>query len=44
MSIYLDPKNDVAFKEVFANDKSVCISMLNAFLPVEDPGMALNSP
>jgi predicted transposase/invertase (TIGR01784 family) len=39
MSAYLDPKNDTAFKEIFANDKPLCISLLNAFLPVEETGM-----
>jgi predicted transposase/invertase (TIGR01784 family) len=39
MPRYLDPKNDVTFKRVFAAHKHLCVSLLNALLPVEETGM-----
>ncbi|MDR3228201.1 MAG: Rpn family recombination-promoting nuclease/putative transposase [Puniceicoccales bacterium] len=34
MSCYLDPKADITFKRVFAQRKDLCISLLNALLPL----------
>lgn len=31
---YLDPKNDIAFKKIFGVHKDLCISLLNALLPL----------
>jgi predicted transposase/invertase (TIGR01784 family) len=39
MSIYLSPRNDVTFKRMFAKNKHLCMSLLNAFLPIEEAGM-----
>ena len=33
---YLDPKNDIAFKKIFGTHKDLCISLLNALLPLGD--------
>lgn len=35
---YLDPKNDIAFKKIFGTHKDLCISLLNALLPLPDGG------
>ena len=35
MPRYLDPKNDLTFKRVFGEHKHLCISLLNALLPLE---------
>ena len=37
MARYLDPKNDLAFKQVFGEHKHLCISLLNSMLPLEKP-------
>jgi predicted transposase/invertase (TIGR01784 family) len=34
MSCYLDPKFDIPFKRVFAEHKHLCVSLLNALLPL----------
>jgi predicted transposase/invertase (TIGR01784 family) len=34
MSRYLDPRTDITFKRVFAQRKDLCISLLNALLPL----------
>jgi predicted transposase/invertase (TIGR01784 family) len=34
MPRYLDPKNDLTFKKVFGGHKDLCISLLNAMLPL----------
>jgi hypothetical protein len=34
MARYLDPKNDLTFKKVFGEHKNLCISLLNAMLPL----------
>lgn len=34
--MYLDPKNDIAFKKVFGQHQQVLISFLNALLPLEE--------
>jgi len=36
MPKYLDPKNDVAFKKIFIENKDLMISFLNALLPLPD--------
>ena len=35
MPRYLDPKNDLTFKRVFGEHKHLCVSLLNALLPLE---------
>jgi predicted transposase/invertase (TIGR01784 family) len=35
MSRYLNPRNDIPFKRVFAQRKDLCISLLNALLPLK---------
>jgi predicted transposase/invertase (TIGR01784 family) len=35
MAHYLDPKGDIPFRKVFGKHKDLCISLLNALLPVE---------
>ena len=35
MGKYLDPKADLTFKKVFGEHKDLVISLLNAFLPLE---------
>lgn len=37
--IYLDPKNDVAFRKIFGEHKDLCISLLNALLPLPEDGL-----
>ncbi|MDR0995647.1 MAG: Rpn family recombination-promoting nuclease/putative transposase [Tannerella sp.] len=37
MAIYLDPKNDLIFKKIFGENEDLCISLLNALLPLDDP-------
>jgi predicted transposase/invertase (TIGR01784 family) len=36
--VYLDPKNDITFKKVFAQHPHLLISFLNALLPLEEGG------
>ena len=36
MAKYLDPKNDLTFKKVFGEHAHLCISLLNALLPLEE--------
>ena len=36
--VYLDPKNDITFKKVFAEHPHLLISFLNALLPLEEGG------
>lgn len=33
---YLDPKNDLTFKRVFGEHKNLCMSLLNAILPLKE--------
>ncbi|MDR0995026.1 MAG: Rpn family recombination-promoting nuclease/putative transposase [Tannerella sp.] len=35
--IYLNPKNDLIFKKIFGENEDLCISLLNALLPLDDP-------
>ncbi|MCL1933720.1 MAG: Rpn family recombination-promoting nuclease/putative transposase, partial [Candidatus Azobacteroides sp.] len=37
MARYLDPKNDLAFKQVFGEHKNLCMSLLNSLLPLDKP-------
>jgi predicted transposase/invertase (TIGR01784 family) len=37
MAKYLDPKVDILFKKIFGEHENLCISLLNALLPLEDP-------
>jgi predicted transposase/invertase (TIGR01784 family) len=37
MARYLDPKNDLIFKQVFGEHKHLCISLLNSMLPLDKP-------
>jgi len=37
MARYLDPKNDLAFKQVFGEHKHLCMSLLNSMLPLDKP-------
>jgi predicted transposase/invertase (TIGR01784 family) len=37
MAKYLDPKIDVLFRKIFGEHPNLCISLLNALLPLEDP-------
>ena len=41
MSIYLDPKNDLAFKRVFGEHKHLCMSLINSMLPLEKPVVSI---
>lgn len=34
---YYDPRNDIAFRKVFGTHKHLCISFINALLPLEEP-------
>lgn len=34
---YYDPRNDIAFRKVFGEHKRLCISFINALLPLEEP-------
>ena len=36
MPRYLDPSNDLTFKKVFGEHKDMCISLLNALLPLDE--------
>lgn len=36
---YLDPRNDIAFRKVFGQHKELCISFLNALLPLDEDGL-----
>ena len=36
MPHYLDPKYDLTFKKVFGEHKDLCVSLLNALLPLEE--------
>jgi predicted transposase/invertase (TIGR01784 family) len=37
MARYLDPKNDLVFKRIFGEHENLCISLLNALLPLDEP-------
>jgi predicted transposase/invertase (TIGR01784 family) len=41
MARYLDPKNDFAFKRVFGEHRHLCMSLINAMLPLAKPIVGL---